>query len=156
MQVPLGREMTSFSFIGSQTLKNGSKPRLWRRENTLGADKADFWWQEDDWGVSQTHWSGAREWTKSMNPRRPKSTDENSEDKCTTLLQLRMKWKVTRMETLNVDLGFVSGMRGEVECVGGSAHESPGVRGNADWNCPPSSGTTVTVCVRYFMTGRSW
>lgn len=36
------------------------------------------------------------------------------------------------METLNVDLGFVSGMRGEVECVGGSARESPGVRGNAD------------------------
>ena len=57
--------------------------------------------------------------------------DENSEDKC-TLLQLRIKRKVTRMETLNVDLGFASGMRGEVECVGGSAHESPGVRGNAD------------------------
>ena len=42
------------------------------------------------------------------------------------------------METLNVDLGFVSGMRGEVECVGGSAQESPGVGGTLTETAHPS------------------
>ena len=82
MQVPLGREMTSFSFIGSQTLKNGSKSRLWRRKNTLETDKPTFGDKRIDESPKPTKMERRSEKKKkSINPQGPKSMDENSEER---------------------------------------------------------------------------